>query len=882
MTTTSTWRSRWLSGLLTGLLVYMAASQTSVVQAPESTSSLIVCSVDGGIYTLDAYTGMAKGFFGTGRPLVEASSPYVVPGLDGHIYSLQQDDVQVLPMTVHQVVQHPVQTCSNSDSQECGIVTGTKLTYLYALDPVTGRLEWTQQYGKADDDEDEEESRDSASLVVLQRQDYIVRHISALTGEEVWNVTLGYVSALDFSPPVADYLPGRVEESEHGDSMPLIAFGNDGMTITAMDPDKNVLWKRRLNTVIASVYGAVGNGWVPLTVTEEKEKLDAPDNSLVPLLSGKTPKRDLYLELLWREVKNMATADKKTSDMVIYQPPRLDSAREMNRLSHKRPRVCTGDSVNGVCQGTMLLLGSGKEEEASKQGLFLTYNMVGGILVLILLMGFGLRVLYAHKKRQWMAQQRKEQRSNVDRYDLSLPLRPTMPLRPRELVRSASLPVFGGQKDPAPISPMSHHGKVPLVRNSTAPTAADTFSSQSMGNIDGIPLVRYSRYKSEFREIAPLGKGGFGSVFQCENALDGREYAMKKVWIPSSDEGFSQRLHRVLREVKILALLDHPNIVRYYTAWLELEDENDSPENDTNTEDAKTMTKCFSSELLTGLTSSDARRLSPTRSGRPLYKSPNPLGWSNFGIDLDSEDIGFHFERSSSSLDEGRQSMVSSSGLLPAIEDNTGDGRDGTGNSSSSSSSDDGCHSSFSSLGESRLPADEPNTSKNTRDSPGQKPASTAKVRHTLYIQMQLCSQKTLGDFLSNEKARKGTAGDTVDIPLALSLFHQIAQGVKYVHQQGLIHRDLKPSNCFIDDAGVVKVGDFGLSRESGDIENSDHSQWLGGDDDNTAGVGTRSYASPEQMKGSDYGASTDLYSLGVILFEMCYPMCTVSRGFGV
>jgi serine/threonine protein kinase len=160
-------------------------------------------------------------------------------------------------------------------------------------------------------------------------------------------------------------------------------------------------------------------------------------------------------------------------------------------------------------------------------------------------------------------------------------------------------------------------------------------------------------------------------------------------------------------------------------------------------------------------------------------------------------------------------------------------------------------------------------------------PPKKKEVRHMLlYIQMQLCSQKTLGDFLANPRARKGASEkDAVDIPLALVLFHQIAQGVKHVHEQGLIHRDLKPCNCFIDDAGVVKVGDFGLSRESGDIgEDANLSILDDGVEDNTAGVGTRSYASPEQMKGSDYGASTDVYSLGIMLFELCYPMSTVSQ----
>jgi serine/threonine protein kinase len=146
---------------------------------------------------------------------------------------------------------------------------------------------------------------------------------------------------------------------------------------------------------------------------------------------------------------------------------------------------------------------------------------------------------------------------------------------------------------------------------------------------------------------------------------------------------------------------------------------------------------------------------------------------------------------------------------------------------------------------------------------------------------MQFCSQKTLADFLCNEEARRGpTGGDSLDIPYALSLFLQIAQGVQHVHTQGLIHRDLKPNNCFIDDVGALKVGDFGLSRESG--ENRDESNPVIDDNqmevagDITAGVGTRSYASPEQMEGSDYDSSTDVFSLGIILFELCYPMYTV------
>jgi serine/threonine protein kinase len=148
--------------------------------------------------------------------------------------------------------------------------------------------------------------------------------------------------------------------------------------------------------------------------------------------------------------------------------------------------------------------------------------------------------------------------------------------------------------------------------------------------------------------------------------------------------------------------------------------------------------------------------------------------------------------------------------------------------------------------------------------------------RHTLYIQMQLCSFDNLSDFLANPEARRGCLSQGIDIALALRLFLQIARAVQYVHAQKMIHRDLKPTNCFVDDNGQIKVGDFGLSRESGDHDGTNIIETQRArDEDQTAGVGTRLYASPEQSAGTSYDSSTDVYSLGIILFELCYPMYT-------
>lgn len=90
-----------------------------------------------------------------------------------------------------------------------------------------------------------------------------------------------------------------------------------------------------------------------------------------------------------------------------------------------------------------------------------------------------------------------------------------------------------------------------------------------------------------------------------------------------------------------------------------------------------------------------------------------------------------------------------------------------------------------------------------------------------------------------------------------VSWFRGIAKGVDYLHDHGIVHRDLKPANVF-NELGVVKLGDYGLSKF---ISSNTRSQ-------NTEQVGTFHYMAPEIGRGA-YGKEIDIYALGVILFEM-------------
>jgi serine/threonine protein kinase len=99
----------------------------------------------------------------------------------------------------------------------------------------------------------------------------------------------------------------------------------------------------------------------------------------------------------------------------------------------------------------------------------------------------------------------------------------------------------------------------------------------------------------------------------------------------------------------------------------------------------------------------------------------------------------------------------------------------------------------------------------------------------------------------------------SLDTPARLRLFRSLCEAVQYAHEHHLIHRDLKPSNVLVSAAGVVKLLDFGIAQhlDSGTTAASGHQRM------------TRSHAAPEQLRGEPTGVFTDIYALGVILYEL-------------
>jgi eukaryotic-like serine/threonine-protein kinase len=94
----------------------------------------------------------------------------------------------------------------------------------------------------------------------------------------------------------------------------------------------------------------------------------------------------------------------------------------------------------------------------------------------------------------------------------------------------------------------------------------------------------------------------------------------------------------------------------------------------------------------------------------------------------------------------------------------------------------------------------------------------------------------------------------------ALALTHQIARGLAFAHQHGVVHRDVKPQNVLLDESRTAKVTDFGIARSLDPGEELTQTGTL---------LGTSDYIAPEQASGEPIDARSDQYSLGVLLYEL-------------
>lgn len=314
-----------------------------------------------------------------------------------------------------------------------------------------------------------------------------------------------------------------------------------------------------------------------------------------------------------------------------------------------------------------------------------------------------------------------------------------------------------------------------------------------------------SRYGTDFEELGLLGQGGFGSVFRVLNRIDGMQYAVKKI--------------RVSVDARSIHDITEHKFLREVKAMARMCHQN-------------VVRYCYAWMELVPPSLNQNQTQTQTHENSTTEPSGTESGLLNTETHTFTHTTG------------------------------AGTGT-GTGASGVCECNDEGEGSQSESVEE---------EVSNVATSQQQSGGRVERIKALLFIQMELCGGFTLKKWLARSERM-------VELSECKSILTQILRGLHHIHSHGFIHRDVTPANLFLEKDVtlpppqiVVKIGDFGLAKHCDDLLVDSPSK-EGGEkherSDKTKGVGTYLYASPEQLSRKFYNNKTDLYSVGVIFFEL-------------
>ncbi|XP_062852125.1 eukaryotic translation initiation factor 2-alpha kinase 3 [Trichomycterus rosablanca] len=907
-------------------------------------SLVIISTLDGRIAALDPLNQGRKQWdldVGSGCLLSSSLSKpevfgnkMVIPSLDGALFQWNRDReiMEAVPFSVESLLE------SSYRVGEDTVLVGGKSLTTYGLGTYSGKLKYIcSSVGCSHWGKEETEAED---MLLLQRTQKTVRAVTPRSGFEKWNFSVGnfqlkfvsefqtQLSVFEGEAANTDSLHGvqgdapRVilEETEaHSQNHANAHIQTEGtdLVIKVSIPDWKVMafssgpagqliWEHQFCTPIASAW-LVGGGKVtpislfddtPYTVHPENDAREEEDDLVEE--AREATESSVYLGMFQGQLYLQSSV--QMSEKFPSKPKALDSHRSSTDITPP-PTVKWRPLIHSPSR-TPVLVGSEEFDKCLNNDKFSYEEYSNGALSIL---------QYPHDNGYYFTYgsqyrgRREVTAVSVLRTDEGRVLRRKDPvlLLPwwKEILGTI---IFCIAATTYIVRKFFHPHTAYIRQRKESETQCQTESKFELeasepreAVTDSRPSEYVSRYLTDFEPVQCLGRGGFGVVFEARNKVDDCNYAIKRIRLPNREVA----REKVMREVKALAKLEHPGIIRYFNAWQESPPQGWQEEMDGRWHKDASVTdwplsspdhmEAFSVKVpistpspldlpckcTTGVHKStlaqdhvcvDGLELDSMMSEQDSHADVDPdleLSESRHSFELCPPRTQLHNDCTTSSFDI----VFEDSGCDQCNNDAEPSPRTPVQTICPSHSS------SRSHLTASSAPLSFSPPRPTTLNLPPRAPITAARLPPTpkvyLYIQMQLCRKENLKDWMAQR-----SQPELREHSQCLDIFLQIAEAVDFIHSKGLMHRDLKPSNIFFTLDDVVKVGDFGLVTAMDQEEDDDDLSTLTPMPvyaRHTGQVGTKLYMSPEQLSGNSYSHKVDIYSLGLILFELLYPFRT-------
>ncbi|KAE8628833.1 hypothetical protein XENTR_v10000244 [Xenopus tropicalis] len=794
--------------------------------------------------------------------------------------------------------------------------------------------------------EDESEQDD---ILLLHRKQKTVRAVGPRSGSEKWNFSVGHFE-LRYIPdiePGVGFIEGQLEPSYSTDESRIISDGDDqevgtnDLAIKVSVADWKVMafnrklghleWEHQFCTPIASAWLVRNGKVVPISLFDDTsytsdDEIFEDEEDLVEAARGAT-ESSFYLGMFRGQLYLQSSV--RISEKFPVNPTALDTRTKDNAII-SLPRIKWKPLIHSPSR-TPVLVGSDEFDKCLSNDKFSHEEYSNGALSVL---------QYPYDNGYYLPYYKRERNKRGTQITVGILENPNY----KNIRKKDPVLLLHWWKEIVGTILFCITATTYIVRKLFQPNLTnarkrkesetqcqtdskyDAINGDLKDNFSDYQTFGYvSRYLTDFEPIQCLGRGGFGVVFEARNKVDDCNYAIKRIRLPNRELA----REKVMREVKALAKLEHPGIVRYFNAWLEAPPELWQEKMDELLlKDGSTDWPLSSPTPLDGL-SVKVRSVDPYSMKEQVEVITPSESYSSLSAafvavpGIGEQASSRRQSRASHTLNESSDALVNlqDSCLSDCELDHSSDDDDNHGiwyehcprtaadigvherTSSSIVFEDSGCDNSSNHVDKAEVSVLVMNSEfsereSGTKDSNESKPTSISTLSESpprpkslcldlskntaesikptspkvyLYIQMQLCRKENLKDWMSARctlEERPQTE--------SLHVFLQIAEAVQFLHSKGLMHRDLKPSNIFFTLDDVVKVGDFGLVTAMDQEEDEEAVLTpMPAYARHTGQVGTKLYMSPEQIFGQSYSHKVDIFSLGLILFELLYPFST-------